>query len=152
LSMALLVRRLKISDFPALEMIEAALAEQFPTRPNWLASFRRLLEVTLQEEPEGLMIAENDGEVAGWAVARQRGVHPVTGLRTGNIFHLSVAVKAQRRGVGSRLLRECEAYLRSRGCDAIKLQMPADHEAAAQLFKKKGYKLSSWEFEHNFKK
>lgn len=148
--MALLVRRLKISDFPALEAIEASHQARLPTRPSWLQGFRRLIEVTLQEEPEGLMIADSDGAVAGWAVARQRGVHPMTGQQYGHIFHLSVALEQQRKGVGTRLLREAEAYLRSRGCEVIELSMPSDRQDGSDLFKRSGYKLVGWELERVF--
>ncbi len=144
--MALLVRRLRITDFPALEAIES----KHPPRPEGVEGFRRLIEVTLQEEPEGLMIAESEGAVAGWAVARQRGPHPFSGRPYGHILHLSVAKAHQRRGVGSRLLREAEAYLRSRGCESIQLSVPTAQPEAAELFKRSGFKVVAWELERVF--
>ena len=148
--MALLVRRLKVTDLPTLDGIETAQAALI-SNPAWLLGSRKLMERTLSEEPEGLLIADQDGEVVGWAAARQRGTHPISGLRYGHIFNISVHPKHAKKGIGSRLLRECEAYLRSRGCESIKVSMPADENAAAQMFKRGGYKLLAWELERTFK-
>ena len=82
----MLVRRLKVSDLPRLEEIEAELAKDFPSRPGWKLTFRKLVEQVLEEEPEGLLIAEKNGVVAGWAAVRQRGTHPMSGLKDGHIF------------------------------------------------------------------
>jgi ribosomal protein S18 acetylase RimI-like enzyme len=149
--MSLLVRRLKIADLPALEQIEAAHLKRFPGRAGWLAGFGKLVERSLSEEPEGIMIAEQDGKVAGSAIARQRGIHPVSGLTFGHIFHLSVAQGPEAKPVAQRLLRECEAYLRSRGCEVVHLSLPADDPSAAELFKTSGYNVAAWELRRSFK-
>ena len=49
--MAVLVRKLKVMDLPRLEAIEAAQVSSYPSRPRWLQSFRRLVELTLRDEP-----------------------------------------------------------------------------------------------------
>jgi ribosomal protein S18 acetylase RimI-like enzyme len=103
--MAVFVRRLKVQDLPRLEQIETELVRDYPSRPEWLKSYRRLIEQTLSEEPEGLLIAEADDVVAGWAAVRQRGKHPISGLEHGHVFHLSVAREFRRQGIGERLLR-----------------------------------------------
>ena len=90
--------------------------------------------------------------VAGWAAVRQRGIHPMTGLKYGHIFHLSVALEFRRHGAGARLLREAEAYLRARGCESIHLSMPVDDPAIAEIFKQAGYRLFAWELERTFAK
>jgi ribosomal protein S18 acetylase RimI-like enzyme len=149
--MAVFVRRLKVLDLPRLEEIETELLADYPSRPGWLRSFRRLVELTLSQEPEGLLIAEADGKVAGWTAVRQRGVHPMSGMKYGHIFHLSVARAFRLQGIGERLLREAEAYLRSRGCESIHLSMPVDDPATAEMFQRAGYKLFAWELERSFK-
>jgi ribosomal protein S18 acetylase RimI-like enzyme len=148
---AVFVRRLKVLDLPRLEQIEGELQADYPSRPGWMRSFRRLVELTLSQEPEGLLIAEVDDVVAGWAAVRQRGVHPMSGLQYGHIFHLSVARAYRSQGIGDRLLRESEAYLRSRGCESIHLSMPVDDPTTAEMFKRAGYRLSAWELERSFK-
>ncbi len=148
--MPLLVRRLKVSDLPTLEKIESEHLKRWAGRKGWMATFRRAVERTLDDEPEGMMIADLDGEVVGCAIARQRGEHPMSGLKFGHIFHISVAPEHQEQGIGLRLLKECEAYLRSRGCEVVHLSLPSDDPSAAELFKKSGYKHVAWELERHF--
>lgn len=148
--MTVFVRRLRVTDLPALDEIETAQAPHFPSRVAWLESFRRLVEHMLSEEPEGLMIAEVDDKVVGWAAVRQRNVHHFTGKRYGHILHMSVAEPYRNKKVGTRLLREAEAYLRSRGCESVHLSMPIDNPDVVRVFQRAGYKLFAWELERSF--
>src|SRR5262245_50345746 len=132
--MALLVRRLKVPDLPALELIEAARSQGVSWQAVWLSRFRELVETTLSEEPEALRVAELDGEVVGLAVARPRGLHDASKVTYGAILHLSVAPGFESRGVGERLLRECEAFLRSRGCELVLVSWSADAPGGLSLF------------------
>jgi ribosomal protein S18 acetylase RimI-like enzyme len=149
--MSLIVRRLRITDFPALEQIEEARVARAPRSAGWQDAFRMLLERSLSEEPEGLLIADRDGAVIGSAIARQRGAHPSTGVPYGHIEHLSVAATPDSASVSLRLLRECEAYLRSRGCELLVLSLPADDAAAAELFTTNGYRVTVWQLERLLK-
>jgi ribosomal protein S18 acetylase RimI-like enzyme len=144
---ALLVRRLKVSDLPRLEDIEYAQLDLFPDRPGWVAHFRGMVERILGEEPEGVLIAERDGQVVGWVAARSGGQHPTRRVPFGEVMHLSVLPAEQRTGVGRRLLRESEAYLRSRGCERIRLWVPKESEKALKLFEKQGYEVTGFELE-----
>lgn len=146
----ILVRRLKVSDLPALEAIETKLMQRQPRRQGWLVGFRKMVERTLAEEPEGLLIADVDDKVVGSAIARQQGKHPMSGLRYGHIYNISVDPDAKAAGVGVRLLRECEAYLRSRGCASVQLSLPVDAVDQAEMFKNAGYTVASWELERIF--
>ncbi|MFZ5469673.1 MAG: GNAT family N-acetyltransferase [Myxococcota bacterium] len=149
--MSLLVRRPKVLDLPAIEQLEAANLKRYPSRAGWLDSVRALVERTLAEEPEGMMIADLDGKVAGLAIARMRGQHPLSGRSYGQVVHLSVHPQHRSAGVGERLLRECEAYLRSRGCEDVLLRLPVDQTEDAELFKKTGYQVAAWELQRTFK-
>jgi ribosomal protein S18 acetylase RimI-like enzyme len=140
-----------VSDLPQLEELEYAQAELFPDRPGWAAHFRGLVERVLGEEPEGLMIAERDGKVVGWAAARPGGIHPTRKVPFGEVLHLSVLPAEQRAGVGRRLLREAEAYLRSRGCERIRLWVPTESDPARGLFLKQGYQVTGVEMERKLK-
>ncbi len=146
-----MVRRLKVLDLPVLEQIEAKYVKRFPWRVGWVANFGTLMERSVSEEPEGVMIAELDGEVVGSAIVRQRGVHPISGLTYGHILHLSVTPERLGQGIRDRLLRECEAYLRSRSCQSVQLSLPSDDSEDAQLFKQSGYRIAGWELERLLK-
>ena len=68
--------------------LEANKAEAWSDLPVWVppsgesAGFHLLVEKTLSEEPEGLLIADADGKVAGWTAARQS-VKTASSLKTG---------------------------------------------------------------------
>jgi ribosomal protein S18 acetylase RimI-like enzyme len=147
--MTVLVRKLKVSDLPRLEQIEADELTRTP-RAGWLATFRRMVEAALEHEPSGLLIAEDARKVVGWAYARQRGPHPVSGVPYGHIFHVSVAHSHRRKGTGQRLFRECEAYLRSRGCKSVHLSMRAGDQRPVDWLERFGYQVAAWELEREF--
>ena len=149
--MALTVRRLQILDLPALERTEAEHAKRFPGRAGALAGFHKQVEQALSREPEGLMIADRDGQIVGLAIARQRGAHPVSGQKHGRVEHLSVAQGPEAPAVTSRLLKEAEAYLRSRGCAAIYFSLLVDDADGAQRLKDAGYQVVAWDFAKTFR-
>lgn len=72
-------------------------------------------------DPAGLIVAEEDGAVVGFAHA---GFGPSTDRKRlctaeGIVCLLGVVPSHRRRGVGTELLRRCEAYLASRGAQAV---------------------------------
>jgi GNAT superfamily N-acetyltransferase len=145
--MPLVVRRVKVQDLMALESLEAEVVRAFPARKRWLETYRVLLEKALAEEPEGLLVADYDGRAVGGAIARQRGPHPLTGEPHGRLEALTVAPSWRQHGVRERLLKEAEAYLKSRGCKRFVTTLPADAGADGDLFKSSGFKVASWELE-----
>ena len=64
---------------------------------------------------------------------------------------LTVAQGWKGKGIDTRLLRESEAYLRSRGCASIALSLPADAGEDSELYKTAGYRVLGWELERNLK-
>ena len=148
--MPLFVRRLRVSDLPRLEEIESLHEKESPSRKGWLKRVRKLIDLALSDEPEGLLIADQDGKVVGWAAARQRELHPLAAEGFGHVLHISVAREARRGGIGVRLLRECEAYLRARGCTGVRITVTLDDAATQSLMKKLGYGARSAEMERRF--
>ena len=138
-------------DLPALEAIERQHEERGLAPPGWTERCRQLIERMLSEEPEGVRIAELDGEVVGWVAAR-----PAVSLRfraglDGELLHLSVAAKVQKQGVGERLLLESEAYLRARGCEAVHISLPTQAQHLSDLLKRRGYDVTGWLLERKLK-
>jgi GNAT superfamily N-acetyltransferase len=112
-----------------------------------MESYRSLLERALTEEPEGLLVADFDGRAIGAAIARVRGTHPVTGEEHGRLEALTVAPAWRAHGIRERLIKEAEAYLKSRGCQVIAVSLPADAGADGELYRAAGFKVASWELE-----
>jgi ribosomal protein S18 acetylase RimI-like enzyme len=145
---SLIVRRLKVLDIPALETLEKETVERHPGRVGWLDTYRRFVERSLAEEPEGFLVAELNDKVVGGAIARQRGPHPKTGLKHGQLLSLTASPAYSRYSVGQRLLAEANAYLKSRGCKTVTIWMPVDSEGPEiDLFKNSGFNVVSWELE-----
>ena len=145
--MPLAVRRVKVQDLSALESMEADAVRSFPARKAWMESFRNLLERSLSEEPEGLLVADFDGRAVGAAVARVGGTHPVTGEEHGRLEALTVAHAWRAHGIRERLIKEAEAYLKSRGCRLMVTTLRADAGADAAVFKSSGFKGGGGELE-----
>lgn len=145
--MPLLVRRVKVTDLPALEQLEQAAARRHPGRTRWMETYRRNIEKCLSDEPEGILVAEYDGHVVGGAIVQQKGAHPVTGASHGVLLGLTVAANWRDQGVGLRLLREAEAYLKARGCASLMVRLPADAGEDAEVFRQAGFQVVAWELE-----
>jgi GNAT superfamily N-acetyltransferase len=143
--MPLVVRRVKVQDLSLIESLEQDSVRSFPTRTRWMETFRGLLERALTEEPEGLLIADYEGRAVGAAIARVRGAHPVTGEEHGRLEALTVAPAWRAHGIRERLLKESEAYLKSRGCRMMVTTLQSDAGAEGELFKNSGFKVASWE-------
>jgi ribosomal protein S18 acetylase RimI-like enzyme len=147
--MALIVRRLRVPDLPLLEQIERARQERLPHRVGWIKGFRKLVDNTLAAEPEGILVAEDDGKVVGFAICRERQLDPITGVKYGQIVSVGLGDAPAR--TGQRLLRECEAYLKSRQCEMVQLSLPVDEPQAGELYRANGYKVIAWELQRSLK-
>ncbi|MCA2978590.1 MAG: GNAT family N-acetyltransferase [Myxococcaceae bacterium] len=145
--MPLVVRRGRETDRPALESLELETVKRFPTRVRWLETFRELVSTSLEAEPEGFLVADYDGRAIGMAVARVGASHPLTGQRVGRLELLSVAPTWRAQGVGDRLLREAEAYLKAQGCQVVTFSLPADAGADGEALKAAGFRVAGWELE-----
>lgn len=147
--MPLVVRRVKVQDLAVLESLEGESARSFPARPRWMETYRGLMEKALTEEPEGLLVADYDGRAIGAAIVRVRGVHPMTGDEHGVLEALTVAPAWRAHGVRERLLKEAEAYLKSRGCKVMITTLRSDAGAEGELFKTSGFKVAGWQLERS---
>lgn len=145
--MPLIVRRVRVTDLPVLEAIEKESLKRFPGRVGWMETYRKSVERALADEPEGILVADADGQVVGAIIVQQRGKHPVTRQTYGALLGLTVGEKWRGAGIGKRLLKEAEAYLKARGCEALLLRLPADAGTDAQLFQEDGFQVVAWELE-----
>ena len=143
--MSLIVRRVRVQDLPSLERLEVETVKRFPNRKGWLETYGKLIQRALDEEPEGLLVAEVDGHVVGSAIVRQRGPHPINGHAHGQLYSLTVSPPWRTHGVAQRLLKEAEAYLKSRGCTSLHVNVPTDAGEDTEIFKAAGYGVAGWE-------
>lgn len=133
----------------------------FHLRPYRAQDFDRLWEIDQLCFPEGIaytqmeldgflgrrnaiaLLAEADSDggdrpqlrVVGFVVAhRQRD-------QAGRIVTLDILPEARRQGLASQLMRECEARLRSAGCNRVYLETAVNNQPAVQLYSGLGYSI-----------
>ncbi|ANB17506.1 GNAT family N-acetyltransferase [Dokdonella koreensis] len=106
-----------------------------------LAGIRRDLARHLAEQPAGshLFVAEDDdGERVGF-LHLQLTTDYFTGATNCHISDLAVAPGHDRRGIGSALLAEAEAWARQRHCRHLTLAVFPGNQAARALYEQRGF-------------
>jgi len=118
------------ADFPALYAIEEICFQppfRFP---------RRYLRRLLESPGTTSWIAEEDGQIAAFAVADCE--WEPTGLRA-YIQTIEVLPGMRGRGIGNELLRRIEDSVRHLGAQAIWLHVDSQNAAAIRLYESHGY-------------
>ena len=80
-------------------------------------------------------VAEHDGELAGYSVAR-------LGAGTGHLGNLAVVPGRRRRGIARRLLEDLLDRARALGCEALSLEVRVSNFAAQGLYRAHGFRLA----------
>lgn len=102
---------------------------KYPLRP------RRVLEAYLWKEPEGCIVAEREGRVAGSAFCHIWG-------KVGWVGPFEVLPELQNMGIGSSLMLACESYLEGRGCKVLGLETMPHVTKNIHFYLKLGYTSS----------
>lgn len=119
-------------DLPALE---------------WFGMFarqRRLIRRVFAEHERGeslLLVAEVNTEASGqlWASVHRRRRR---GGGVGEIWAVRVMPCLQRRGIGERLVRAGEEWLRARGCARAEVNVELDNPGGLRFWLRLGYRLA----------
>jgi ribosomal protein S18 acetylase RimI-like enzyme len=121
------IRPARASDIDALLAIEDAVFEG-----DRLS--RRSFIRHLDSETALLLVAEEAGEVAGYALLFHRRSDRIV-----RIYSLAVAPKFMSRGVGKRLLAAAEREASAMNRSVLSLEVREDNERALQLYEGAGY-------------
>lgn len=103
-----------------------------------LRSYDRLLEIVREREHVAL-IAEADGERAGFVIALDSLPDEVTGEDQAFIVYMAVERELRGKGIGSALLERAEDEARKRGAPAMALMVTEENTAARALYERAGY-------------
>jgi len=98
----------------------------------------RLLE-TVEVQSHLTLIAECDGERAGFALLLDDLPDDVTSMPQGFVAYMAVEPSLRRRGVGSALLIAAEDEARRRRLPYMTLMVTEDNAAARALYERAGY-------------
>ncbi len=88
----------------------------------------------LQRDPDLFLVAEAEGAMVGTVIGGFDG-------RRGFIYHLAVDPAYRDQGIGTRLMDEVEARLRTKGCIRCYLLVLPDNEEAIHYYEKHGWSL-----------
>ncbi|MEY7852220.1 ribosomal protein S18-alanine N-acetyltransferase [Natrarchaeobius sp. A-rgal3] len=100
------------------------------TQPWPYDAFERFLD-----EP-GFLIAEHEGDVAGYVVAD---VSRNFGRRLGHVKDIAVHPERRGIGVGSALLTRILAVLTAQGARTVKLEVRRSNDGAKRLYRRFGF-------------
>ncbi|MGZ4411927.1 MAG: GNAT family N-acetyltransferase [Gaiellaceae bacterium] len=103
-----------------------------PTTTDDVPALERLLE----HDPEALLVAELDGELAGTIVAAWDGWR-------GSMYRLVVAPALRRQGIGRALVRAAEQRLLALGARRLAVIVVGDEEAATAFWPEVGFRAQS---------
>jgi ribosomal protein S18 acetylase RimI-like enzyme len=92
----------------------------------------------VHNEPEGVLVAEVDGRVVGYANLRKGGRLP-SHAHVWELNGLAVDPAYQRRGVGRALVEACLAAARQQGARKLSLRVLGFNERARRLYEMCGF-------------
>ena len=100
----------------------------------------------LRETATGEALAARlNGRVAG-IITLHRAIQLHRPGPVGRIVSLAVREELQGRGIGSRLVKEAEAWFRSRGCVAMEVTSNVRREGAHRFYRGLGFEMTSYRF------
>lgn len=115
------------SDFEIVYRIDQACF------PRGIAYGRPEMKLYLRSKGSLCLIAEVDGEVAGFIITEQSAEHA-------HIITLDVLEAYRRRNIGSRLLHAAEQAATEQGAPRMVLETATTNKPAIALWKKHGYR------------
>ncbi len=81
-----------------------------------------------------IFVAEQDGEVVASVMVGHDG-------HRGWLYYLAVTAAARRRGLGRRMVREAEAWLRGRAVPKVELMIRETNAEVAAFWRRVGYAI-----------
>jgi len=147
---AVLVRPATTADLPRIGRLGALLVEAFysldaqrflATRARTPLDYASFLETQLARPDVAVLVADQNGDVVGYAYAAIEGYDYMSLRGPAGVLH-DVIVDPDHRGggIGRRLLEATFAELKSRGAPRVVLSTAHRNEAAQRLFERMGFR------------
>ncbi|MDE6666520.1 MAG: GNAT family N-acetyltransferase [Ruminococcus sp.] len=92
------------------------------------------IERFLERNPSTCFVAEQNGEIAGVIISGNDG-------RRGYIYHMSVAEKYRRCGIGTKLVNTCLSALKNEGISKVALLVFKYNEVGNAFWENQGFTL-----------
>lgn len=102
---------------------------------DWKARKARDVTTDCEVQPEGVFLAEADGEVVGYITTR---LDRFTGI--GRIPNLAVDARVRGTGIGSTLIEHAVAWMREQGMAMAKIETLVQNERGQALYPRFGFR------------
>jgi ribosomal protein S18 acetylase RimI-like enzyme len=102
---------------------------------SWEERKARDVALDVEVNPEGVFIAERDGEILGYVTTRLDAF-----TRIGRIPNLAVDARARGMGTGSALVRHALDYMRGAGMAMAKIETLVQNERGQALYPRFGFR------------
>ncbi len=142
----MIIRKYQPSDLEALRQITAICFEDVSIDRNIEAKFGVIGEVDwkqrkmshinadVEANPDGVFVAEIDGEIAGYITTR---INHWT--KIGGIPNLAVHPKFQRRGLGKQLIETALAHFQAEGMRYAKIETLEQNQIGSTFYPQMGF-------------
>ncbi len=125
----MLIRQFTMVDYDRVRELWANAGPGVSLRPS---DERDEVAKKLERDPDLFLVAEVDARVVGVIMGAWDG-------RRGWLHHLAVDTAYRGRGIGTALLAQVEARLKTKGCLKVNLMVHGDNRAAQRLYRRLGY-------------
>jgi ribosomal protein S18 acetylase RimI-like enzyme len=102
---------------------------------TWRWRKNREIDQDIEAEPEGVLVAEEDGRVVGYITTATDDT-----TRIGRIPNLAVHPEAQGQGVGKQLINAALDRFRDEGMQYAKIETLEPNQAGQSLYPKAGFR------------
>ncbi len=144
------VRRATPADLPGIGRLGALLVEAhhdfdpkrfIAVRPGTPEGYASFIGTQLEDPDKAVLVAEDDGDVVGYAYAAVEGYDYMALRGPAGVLHdIIVDPEHRGRGVGRLLLYAALEFLKSRGVPRVVLSTAARNEGAQRLFASVGFR------------
>ncbi len=130
------IQEITVNSFGGVS-IDRNIEEQFGfvAGKDWTQRKARDVTTDCEVHPEGVFVAESDGEVAGYITTR---LDRFTGI--GRIPNLAVDEKYRGQGLGSRLIEFAIEWMREQGMAMAKIETLDQNERGQALYPRFGFR------------
>lgn len=102
--------------------------------------FKTQLELILTESSELVLVAEEEGNILGYALGKLKDPHFLFNHpRSGHIDDVGITASARNKGIGEKLVHELVNWFKSNGAERIDLKVHAGNESGITFWKKMGF-------------
>ncbi|MFH1006604.1 MAG: GNAT family N-acetyltransferase [Candidatus Latescibacterota bacterium] len=101
---------------------------------DWTDRKRRHIDADIADCPEGILIVEQEGKVAGYISCRLD-----TETRIGHIANLAVLPACQGRGLGRQLMLAALELMKARGMELARIETLEQNDVGSNFYPKMGF-------------